>query len=87
MTEQEKRRRRREMERRMRNRASGRKKEKKRGGLTAFRTYVTTILVGGCLLISLFHTETSEQVCEKVREVIAMEIISLELIWRLEKVI
>ena len=79
MTEQEKRRRRREMERRMRNRASGRKKEKKRGGLTAFRTYVTTILVGGCLLISLFHTETSEQVCEKVREVIAMEISAEEM--------
>ena len=79
MTEQEKRRRRREMERRMRTRAGGRRREKKRGGLTAFRTYVTTVLVGGCLLVSLFHTETSEAVCEKVREVIAMEISAEEM--------
>lgn len=73
MTEQERRRRRRERERRMRTRAEGRKKGKKKG-LTAFRIYVTTILVGGCLLISRFHTETSERVCEKVKEVIAAQI-------------
>jgi len=76
MTEQERRRRRRERERQMRARAEGRKKEKKRG-LTAFRIYVTTVLAGGCLLISQFHTETSEKVCEKVKEVIAAQI-SLE---------
>lgn len=74
MTEQEKRRRRREMERRMRTRAGVRKKESKKGGLTAFRIYVTAVLAGGCLLVSAFHTETSEMVCGKVKEVIAMQI-------------
>ena len=79
MTEQERRRRRRELERRMRTRAGGRRKEKKKGGLTAFRLYVTTILVGGCLLVSAFHTETSEIVCRKVKDVIAMQISTEEL--------
>ena len=79
MTEQERRRRRRELERRMRTSAGGRRKEKKKGGLTAFRLYVTTILVGGCLLVSAFHTETSEIVCRKVKDVIAMQISTEEL--------
>ena len=57
----------------MRTSAGGRRKERKKGGLTAFRIYVTTILVGGCLLVSLFHTETSEMVCRKVKDVIAMQ--------------
>ena len=74
MTEQEKRRRRREMERRMRQRKEQRYLMRKEGGLTAFRLYVTTILVGGCLLISAFHTDTSEQVCEKVKETIAVQV-------------
>lgn len=74
MTEQERRRRRREMERRMRTGARGEKKGSKKGGLTAFRIYVTVILAGGCLLISMFHTETSEMICAKVKEVIAAQI-------------
>ena len=73
MTEQERRRRRREMERRMRTRAQIRDREERKGGLTAFRIYVTAVLVGGCLLVSFFHTETSEMVCGKVKEVIAMQ--------------
>ncbi|MBQ9090809.1 MAG: hypothetical protein IJY52_00870 [Anaerotignum sp.] len=77
MTEQERRRRRRE--RQMRAKAGMRKKRERKGGLTAFRIYVTTILVGGCLLVSLFHTETSEMVCGKVKEVIAMQISGEEL--------
>lgn len=85
MTEQEKRRRRREMERRMRTRAGGRKKEKK-SGLMAFRAYVTAILAGGCLLISQFHTETSEMICGKVKEAISMQISMEEMsVWK-EKV-
>ena len=79
MTEQEKRRRRREMERRMRTRAGVRKKEKKKGGLTAFRIYVTAVLAGGCLLVSAFHTETSETVCRKVKDVIATQISTEEI--------
>ena len=63
----------------MRTSAGGRRKEKKKGGLTAFRLYVTTILVGGCLLVSAFHTETSEIVCRKVKDVIAMQISTEEL--------
>ena len=83
MTEQERRRRRREMERRMRTSAGRKRNEKKKDGLTAFRIYVTTILVGGCLLVSLFHTETSEMVCGKVKEVIAMQISAEELVeWK-----
>lgn len=79
MTEQEKRHRRREMERRMRARAELQKKGSEKGGLTAFRVYVTAVLVGGCLLISLFQTETSQMVCEKVKTVIAAEISKKEL--------
>ena len=79
MTEQEKRRRRREMERRMRTKAEYRRKEERKGGLTAFRIYVTAILTGGCLLISMFQTETSEIVCGKVKEVIAMQISAEEM--------
>lgn len=74
MTEQERRRRRRELERRMRTSAEARRKQEKKGGLTAFRVYVTTILVGGCLLVSLFDTATSELVCQKVKDVIAVQI-------------
>lgn len=83
MTEREKRFRRREMERRMRARAGMRKKEMQKGGLTSFRIYVTAVLVGGCFLISMFHTETSEMVCEKVKEVIATQISTEEIAeWR-----
>lgn len=79
MTEQEKRRRRREIERRMRTRMELQKKGREKGGLTAFRVYVTAVLAGGCLLISLFQTETSQMVCEKVKTVIAVEISAKEL--------
>ncbi|MBR4935199.1 MAG: hypothetical protein IKZ01_04945 [Anaerotignum sp.] len=74
MTEREKRYRRREMERRMRMReTANRRGKEKKSGLTAFRTYVTSVLVGGCLLISAFQTETSNMVCTRVKEVIAMQ--------------
>jgi len=79
MTEQENRRRRREMERRMRTRTGNRRKTEKRRGLTAFRLYVTAILTGGCLLISAFHSETSEMVCAKVKEIISMQTSAEEL--------
>ena len=83
MTEQEKRRRRREMERRMRTKTGYRKQEERKGGLTAFRIYVTAILTGGCLLISMFHTETSEKICDKVKEVISMQTSAEELmVWK-----
>ena len=74
MTEQEKRRRRREIERRMRARQDNRGKEKEKGGYFVFRLYVAAVLVGGCLLISLFETSTSEAVCGKIKEVIAYQI-------------
>ena len=70
MTEQEKRRRRREMERRMRARQNFRGREgQERSGTLAFRTYVTAVLVGGCLLISLFQSKTSDMVCNKLKGV------------------
>ena len=75
MTEQEKRRRRREMERRMRARQNFRGREgQERSGTLAFRTYVTAVLVGGCLLISLFQSKTSDMVCNKLKETIAYQI-------------
>ena len=75
MTEQEKRRRRREMERRMRARQNFRGREgQERSGTLAFRTYVTAVLVGGCLLISLFESKTSDMVCNKLKETIAYQI-------------
>ena len=79
MTEREKRYRRREMERRMRTRAGMRKKEASKSGLTSFRIYVTAVLVGGCLLISMFHTETSEMVCARVKEVIEHQVSAEEI--------
>ena len=83
MTEQEKRRRRRGMERRMRTKAGYRKQDERKGGLTVFRIYVTAILTGGCLLISMFHTETSEKVCDKVKEVISIQTSAEELmVWK-----
>ena len=87
MTEQERRRRRRERERRMRTGAGGRRKEEKKGGLTAFRTYVTVVLVGGCLVVSQFQTETSAQVCEKVKETIAAEVSMKEVLEWKEKLV
>lgn len=74
MTEQEKRRRRREMERRMRTRTEGQRNGRRKSGITSFRIYVTTILAGGCLLVSMFQTETAEAVCTKVKTVIAAQI-------------
>lgn len=73
MTEQERRRRRREMERRMRTRKM-KGKERQSGSLFLFRAYVTAVLVGGCLLISLFQTESAEMVCAKVKQAIAYQI-------------
>nr|WP_294681414.1 hypothetical protein [uncultured Anaerotignum sp.] len=74
MTEQERRRRRREMERQMRQ-----KGREKKSGTFGFRTYVTAVLVGGCLLISLFESKTSDMVCEKMKETIAYQISTEEL--------
>ncbi len=73
MTEQEKRRRRREMERRMRSRETARRTEE-RSGLLAFRTYVSAVLVGGVLLISLFDSASSQAVCQRIRETISAQI-------------
>ena len=74
MTEQERRRRRREMERRMRTRRAMGNREGQKNGLTAFRIYVTAVLAGGCLLISFFQTETSQMVCQRVKQTISYQI-------------
>ena len=87
MTEQERRRRRRERERRMRTGVVGKRRERKRGGFMAFRIYVTAVLVGGFLLISQFQTETSIQVCERVKEVITTPISKVEVAEWKEKVL
>lgn len=42
-------------------------------GLFWFRVYVMMIVCGGILLLSFFHTETSERVTGKIKEVIAQE--------------
>lgn len=80
MTEQEKRRRRRRMERRARQELRGQLWKKERtGGTLAFRAYVTAVLVGGCLLISLFGSKTSERVCDTVKTTIAAQISTEEM--------
>ena len=38
-----------------------------------FRLYVTVILAGGLLLISLFHSETAENLTQQVKDTIAYE--------------
>ena len=73
MTEQEKRQRRREMERRMRSREAARRTEVHSGTL-AFRAYVSAVLVGGCLLLSLFDSASSQAVCQRIRQTIASQI-------------
>ena len=67
MTEQERRRRRREMERRMRTRAQMRGREERKGGLTAFRVYVTAVLVGGCPRIEVRFPLVYLRTFEKAR--------------------
>lgn len=41
--------------------------------LFLFRLYVTVILTGGLLLISLFHSETAEKLTQQVKDAIAYE--------------
>ena len=41
--------------------------------LFLFRLYVTVILAGGVLLVSLFHSETAEKLTQQVKETIAYE--------------
>ncbi len=50
------------------NKAEGRK------GMFWFQVYVMMIVCGGILLLSFFHTETSEHVTKKIKEVIAQEL-------------
>ncbi len=75
MTDKERKRRRMEMEKRMRDRREGRNSaEGSSKGLLVFRTYVTVILAGAFVLVSAFHTETSEAVCSRLKEAIAYQI-------------
>lgn len=75
MTEKERKRRRMELEKRMRDRREGRSSsEGSFKGLLVFRTYVTVILAGAMLLVSAFHTETSEAVCRRLKETIAYQV-------------
>jgi len=75
MTDKERKRRRMEMEKRMRDRREGRNPgESSPQGLLVFRTYVTVILAGALVLVSAFHTDTSEAVCKQLKETIAYQI-------------
>jgi hypothetical protein len=75
MTDKERKRRRMEMEKRMRERRGGRHtSDSSSGGLLVFRTYVTVILAGAFILVSAFHTDTSEEVCRQLKETIAYQI-------------
>lgn len=74
MTDKERKRRRMEIEKRMRERQGGhRSTESPSKGLLAFRTYVTVILAGAFLLVSAFHTNTSEEVCRRLKETLAYQ--------------
>lgn len=75
MTDKERKRRRMEMEKRMRERRGGRyTPDSSSGGLLVFRTYITVILAGAFILVSAFHTNTSEEVCRRLKETIAYQI-------------
>lgn len=41
--------------------------------LFQFRLYVTVVLAGGLLLVSLFHSETAEKLTRQVKDAIAYE--------------
>ena len=49
------------------------KSASKRKELFLFRLYVTVILAGGLLLVSLFHSETAEKLTDQVKNTIAYE--------------
>ncbi len=75
MTDKERKRRRMELEKRMRERRGGRyATESSSNGLLIFRTYVTVILAGAFILVSAFHTDTSEEVCRRLKETISYQI-------------
>lgn len=69
MTERERKQRRLARERRM-----GRYQKEQKGGLFAFRSYVTVVLAGALLLLSFLQTETTMAVCERVKNTIAYQI-------------
>lgn len=88
MTDRERRRRRLELERRMRERQGGRRStESTSKSLFIFRTYVTVILAGAFLLVSAFHTNTSEEVSRRLKETIAYQVPMTEVARAKEKVI
>lgn len=49
------------------------KKSPKGKELFQFRLYVTVVLAGGLLLVSLFHSETAEKLTQQVKDAIAYE--------------
>lgn len=69
MTERERRQRRLARERRM-----GHNRSEKPKGTFAFRSYVTVILGGAFVVLSMMQTETSLAVCDEVKQVIAYQI-------------
>ncbi len=69
MTERERKQRRLARERRM-----GRYQKEQKGGMFAFRSYVTVVLAGAFLLLSFLQTETTMAVCERVKNTIAYQI-------------
>ncbi len=69
MTDKERKQRRLARERRM-----GRNQRTKKGGIFAFRSYVTVVLAGALLLLSFLQTETSLAVCERVKNTIAYQV-------------
>ncbi|KXL51670.1 hypothetical protein CLNEO_29560 [Anaerotignum neopropionicum] len=86
MTDKERKRRRMDMEKRMRERRGGRHiTESSSRGLLIFRTYVTVILAGAFVLVSAFHTDTSEEVCRRLKETISYQIPGEEIATAKEK--
>ena len=75
MTERERRKRRQEWQRRTAYRRQERMPEsgQKEKDLFFFRFYVTVVISGGILLLSLFPTETAERATQRIKEVIAYD--------------
>ena len=76
MTEKERKQQLKEMQRRKDARMRMRTgvKEEPSGNLFLFRTYVAVILTGAVFTLSMFHTDTAQGLCKKVKDTIAYEL-------------
>lgn len=74
MTERERRKRRQALQKRIEGRTSKKQGEDGKKGLFLFRLYVTAVLCGAVILLSFFHTPTSERVIHYMKQAVSYQI-------------